>query len=283
MKTILLCSDLDGTLIPNGDATESPKARKLFFQLAARKEIHLAYVSGRNEQLVKEAIEKYALPEPLFVIGDVGTTLYRVQNKQWNIDEKWQQQISRDWQGSGHYDVVSLLSGLDGLELRLQEEEKQNTYKVSYYTAPQFDIKAFRKRISTFLAERGIFTSIIWSRDETVQCGLLDILPRQANKLQAIRFLIQEENISETAMVFAGDSGNDLDVLTSGLQAILVKNSVAEVQEAALEELKKNGNTSCLYIAEGGLNGLNGNYAAGVLEGLVHFFPETAGWLLQAA
>jgi len=24
---------------------------------------------------------------------------------------------------------------------------------------------------------------------------------------------------------------------------------------------------------------MNGNYAAGVIEGVVHFFPETAGWL----
>jgi sucrose-6-phosphatase len=280
MKTILLCSDLDGTLIPNGDATESPKAREVFSQLVAREEMHLAYVSGRNKQLVKAAIDKYALPEPRFVIGDVGTTLYRILGQQWQLDEKWQQEIGQDWHGSGHNDVVRLLSGLDGLELRLQEEEKQNKYKVSYYTAPQFDIKAVRQRVSSFLDEHDILTSIIWSRDETVQCGLLDVLPRRANKLQAIRFLIKEEKISEKDMIFAGDSGNDLDALTSGFQAILVKNSVVEVQRAALEELKEKGNTDCLYIAEGGLNGMNGNYAAGVLEGLVHFFPETAGWLL---
>ena len=171
MKTILLCSDLDGTLIPNGAATESPKARKVFSQLAARKEIYLAYVSGRNEHLVKEAIIKYDLPQPNFVIGYVGTTLYRVNGPQWQLDKNWQQEIGQDWHGSGHSEVIKLLSALDGLEIRLQEEEKQNQYKVSYYTAPQFNIKAVRKRVSKLLDEHGIFTSIIWSRDETVQCG----------------------------------------------------------------------------------------------------------------
>lgn len=280
MKTLLLCSDLDGTLIPNGDAPESPKARTVLSRLTARKEIYLTYVSGRNEHLVKEAIKKYDLPEPHFVIGDVGTTLYQVNGPKWQSDNNWQREIGQDWHGSDHNEVVELLSGLDGLRLRLQEKEKQNRYKVSYYTALQFDIQAVRKRVSTVLDERGIFTSIIWSRDETMQCGLLDILPRRANKLQAIRFLLKEEKIPETDMVFAGDSGNDLDALTSGLQAILVKNSAPEVQKTALQELLAKGHAGSLYIAEGGFNGMNGNYAAGVLEGLVHFFPETAEWLL---
>jgi hypothetical protein len=30
-----------------------------------------------------------------------------------------------------------------------------------------------------------------------------------------------------------------------------------------------------LYFPEGNYCGMNGNYAAGVLEGMVHFFPET--------
>ena len=132
----------------------------------------------------------------------------------------------------------------------------------------QFDIKAARKRIDALLVEHGIFTSIIWSRDEAVHCGLLDILPQRANKLQAIRFLMEEEKIPETTTAFAGDSGNDLDALTSGLQAILVKNSADDVQKTARKELEEKGLTGCLYIARGDLHGLNGNYAAGVLEGL---------------
>ncbi|GAB6193823.1 hypothetical protein JCM39068_35740 [Desulfocastanea catecholica] len=284
----MLCSDLDRTLIPNGEQAESPQARELFALLAARREIRLAYVSGRHAQLVKEAIAEYALPEPDYVIGDVGTTLYRIDreaiprkgSRQWQLDKKWQQQIGRDWHDCSRDDVVGLVAGIDDMNLRLQEEAKQNDYKVSYYTDLDLDINSVQDRVAALLQGRGIRTTVIWSRDDAAQCGLLDILPRRANKLQAIRFLMQEEKIAETNVVFAGDSGNDLDALTSGLQAILVRNSAADVRRMALEDLAEKGRSDCLYIARGGLLGMNGNYAAGVLEGLVHFFPESADWLL---
>jgi sucrose-6-phosphatase len=288
MKKILLCSDLDRTLIPNGEQAESPQARELFALLAARQEIRLAYVSGRHAQLIKEAIVEYALPEPDYVIGDVGTTLYRIEpeplrkqgGKQWQLNKKWQQEIGRDWHDCNRGDVVGLVAGIDGMNLRLQEEAKQNDYKVSYYTDLDLDIKSVLDQVAVLFSERGINSTVIWSRDDAAQCGLLDILPRRANKQQAMRFLMQEEKIAETNAVFAGDSGNDLDALTSGLQAILVRNSAADVRKIALEDLAEKGRTDCLYIARGGLHGMNGNYAAGVLEGLVHFFPETADWLL---
>ncbi|HDO34182.1 MAG TPA: haloacid dehalogenase, partial [Chromatiales bacterium] len=39
---LLLCSDLDRTLIPNGPQAESPRARALLCELARRPEITLA-------------------------------------------------------------------------------------------------------------------------------------------------------------------------------------------------------------------------------------------------
>jgi len=37
-----------------------------------------------------------------------------------------------------------------------------------------------------------------------------------------------------------------------------------------------------LYLAHGGLLGMNGNYSAGILEGVVHFIPATRDWLTLA-
>lgn len=79
-------------------------------------------------------------------------------------------------------------------------------------------------------------------------------------------------------MVFAGDSGNDLDVLTSGMQSILVGNAAADVRRTATHRLTEIGRIDRLYLATGDFHGMNGNYAAGVLEGVAHFFPETASW-----
>jgi hydroxymethylpyrimidine pyrophosphatase-like HAD family hydrolase len=78
----------------------------------------------------------------------------------------------------------------------------------------------------------------------------LDIIPARANKLQAIRFLIQQEQFTEDRTVFAGDSGNDLDVLASSLQAILVKNATQEVREEALKTLTDKYMMQHLYLAK---------------------------------
>jgi sucrose-6-phosphatase len=279
MKTILLCSDLDRTLIPNGAEDESPQARPLFAGLAAHPQLRLAYVSGRDKNLVKKAIVDFDLPEPDFVIGDVGTTLYHVDGNQWHMNQGWQHEISRDWHGRSHSDITTLLADMDGKDLELQAPEKQNRYKISYYTDSSIDPRTLKQQVTGILDNHQIATHIIWSRDDAEQRGLLDILPRRANKLQAIRFLMADKAFEESNTVFAGDSGNDLDVLVSGLQAILVKNAADDVRQSALDRLAEDGINDRLYLAKGGFKDMNGNYAAGVLEGLAHFFPETADWI----
>jgi len=132
------------------------------------------------------------------------------------------------------------------------------------------------------LTEKGFHTSIIWSKDEIGKLGLLDIIPARANKLQAIKFLIEKEQFFQQRTVFAGDSGNDLDVLTSGLQTILVKNAPEEVRREAIETLSKKRIADRLYLPQGDFFGMNGNYAAGVLEGLVRFIPETETLIAEA-
>jgi hypothetical protein len=94
---------------------------------------------------------------------------------------------------------------------------------------------------------------------------------------------MKQEQFSEDNTVFAGDSGNDLDVLTSGLKAILVKNAMDEVRKEAIETLSARHMVHRLYFPKGNYCGMNGNYAAGVLEGLVHFFPETKKLIAEAA
>lgn len=280
---ILLCSDLDRTLIPNGDQPESPAARPLFRQLVSSGLIRLAYVSGRDKELVHQAMKKFDLPRPDFVIGDVGTTLYRLENARWNLNSTWQDKISTDWNGYKHDDIVELLTSLVGADLELQPDAKQSTYKVSFFTDPEERGRDLTESISEILDDKGIKTNQIWSVDEAENKGLLDILPASANKISAIRFLMRQEAVSEKQMVFAGDSGNDMDALTSGLQAILVGNAAQDVRREATETVEKNKDEKKLYLARGGRYSLNGNYAAGVIEGLTHFFPELENWLREEA
>jgi len=281
---IHLFTDLDRTIIPNGDQPESPDARPLFRRLTDSELIQLVYVSGRDKRLVRQAIADFNLPSPAFVIGDVGTTIYRVTDRSWQYDTGWEEKISADWKGCHHGDIVDLLSSseLDD-DLELQPDEAQGVVKVSYFTDPGGDGRSLRDSAARILDDQGIDVNLIWSVDEEKNRGLLDILPASANKVSAIRFVMQQDDILEERVVFAGDSGNDLDSLTSGLKAILVANAHPDVRSEALKTMREKGCSELLYPARGGFLSLNGNYAAGVLEGMAHFFPEAADWLTRTS
>ena len=48
----------------------------------------------------------------------------------------------------------------------------------------------------------------------------------------------------------------------------------------AIKHAKVNDETNSLYLAKGDFLGLNGNYSAGVLEGVVHYMPDFKKFLL---
>lgn len=281
---ILLCCDLDRTLIPNGLQEESRGARPLFRWLSECPEIRLIYVTGRDREMIAGAIGAYRLPLPDYAIGDVGTTIYRItgtpRNPQFNECEEWRKELSRKWNGWPHDHIAGLFADIDSL--RLQEPVKQNTLKVSFYIDPDAILRVLVERVRFRLNRKGIRASIVTSWDETERIGLLDILPEGGTKVDAIRFLIRKKQIPESRVIYAGDSGNDLTGLTSGLRAILVKNAAEEVRREVLSEVAEKGISSRLYLARGGFMGMNGNYSAGVMEGLVHFMPQMEDWLRAA-
>ncbi len=274
MKPLLLCTDLDRTLIPNGSQPESPAARERFRRLAGRSEVALAYVSGRHRALIEQAIGQFDLPLPDFVIADVGSTIYLVTPDGWKQWAQWDAQIAPDWRGLSHDALHALLSGF--AELKLQEQDKQNRHKLSYYVSLESDAQQLVADMDRQLRQAGIRANLIWSIDEPARTGLLDVLPASANKLHAIHFLMQEKGFQRENTVFAGDSGNDLDVLLSDIPAVLVANADARVKAASAQADK-----NTLYLARGHYLGMNGNYSAGILEGIAHFRPDIDVWLRE--
>ncbi len=276
-RRILLCSDLDRTLLPNGFQPESPQARPLLRRLAEHPDITFAYVSGRHLGLIDAAIEDYQLPLPDFAVGDVGTSIYRHDQGGWRLWEQWSQRIAPDWGGHARDELAHWLDDVDGIAL--QEADKQGRFKLSYYATPDIDHAALLAEVQRRLQARAVRAGLVWSVDETTATGLLDILPAAATKLGAVRFLMAELGFDETNTVFAGDSGNDLPVLISGIPAVLVANATAEVRADAEWGLQNSAGVNRLYCACGDFRGMNGNYAAGVLEGLMHFHPALEDWL----
>ncbi len=274
MKHFLLCTDLDRTLIPNGTEAESPTARERFARLAARPDITLTYVTGRHRALIEKAIADFDLPQPDFVIADVGTTIYRTTSSDWRQWDEWDARIAQDWRGLTHDDLCRLLHVFPAL--RLQEKEKQNRHKLSFYIPLETGTQSLLSEIDERLKYADIKANLIWSIDEKAGLGLLDVLPASANKLHAIRFLMQHTDFCPENTAFIGDSGNDLDVLTSDIPSVLVANAAADVKS-----LVTNANKHTLYIAKGGYLKMNGNYSAGILEGVAHYWPEVDAWLRE--
>jgi len=272
-----LCTDMDRTLLPNGHQPESPRARELFHRLVSREEVTLVYVTGRHRALVKEAIDEYRLPLPDYVIGDVGTTLYQVRDNNWELRQDWQREIADDWAGYDHAHLVAMFKLLDGLEL--QETEKQNEFKLSYYVRRDNDSSAMMAKMQDLLHAEGIQASLVWSVDELKSTGLLDILPASATKFHAVEFLRNQLGYENDQTLFAGDSGNDMQVLTSSIPSVLVANAAVDVKAQAVADAQASGNRDALYLAKGNYPGMNGNYSAGIIEGVAHYIPESSAWL----
>lgn len=278
-KRILICTDLDRTLLPNGSQPESPDARACFSRLVSHPEVSLAYVSGRHQSLVADAIRDYRLPTPDWVIGDVGTTIYQLEAGQWRHCADWEQDIAVDWRGLKAKDLQPLFQ--DFPSLRLQEESKQNDYKLSYYLPLQVKADPLQEAMTERLTAHNLSASLIYSVDEAEGAGLLDVLPARATKLHAVEFLMRYLGFDLTNTVFAGDSGNDIPVLASAIPSVLVANAAADVVELAQTLAMKEGTTAAFYHAQGGLLGMNGNYSAGILEGVAHYQPHALSWMLK--
>ena len=268
-ERLLLCTDLDRTLLPNGTQPESPLARKLFSRFVAQSNVSLVYVTGRHKSLVEKAINNYGLPLPDCVISDVGTRIYDLQGDHWAGWSDWEAEIAADWRGKSQTDLHALF--LDIKALQKQEAEKQNTYKLSYYVPLFVNQDELMTDMYRRLADYKVDASLVWSIDEPAGIGLLDVLPRHATKLHAIEFLMARRGYHTEETVFCGDSGNDLAVLSSRIPAVLVANATDEVREAALAGAKAAGNGKALYCARGGFANMNGNYSAGVLEGVSYY------------
>lgn len=269
---LLLCTDLDRTLLPNGSQPESPQARALFAQLVRQKAVCLTYVSGRDLVLVDAAVREYGLPFPDFAITDVGTRIYARENDGWQPWTDWEEEIAADWGDYDHAALSSLFADID--VLRLQEPSKQNAHKLSFYFSADEDLDELETRLLQHVQGHRVLLSFVLSVDEVSHVGLCDVIPARATKRHAIDFLRRRLTFALEETLFAGDSGNDLDVLASGVPSVLVANATDDVRSAAIERAKAAGHEQTLYCARGSYLGLNGNYSAGILEGVEHFYPE---------
>jgi len=260
MNVALLASDLDGTLIPYEESAEQRQALARFrewFAGASPRDGRplLAYVTGRHLALAEHGIAAFGLPRPDVLVCDVGTALYRRTVDGWRKDAAYEERLARSWPGAPA--VAGILDGIPGLDP--QEEACQGPLKRSYYL-PLDAAGSMAQEARRRLRRAGMAARVILSIDHRRECGLLDVLPPAAAKDAALAYLATELAVSLEEVVYAGDSGNDIEAFASGCRGIVVGNADEQLRRA----LAPWRTTGRLYFSRAA-------YAAGVVEGCRRF------------
>lgn len=264
---MILATDLDRTLLPNGDA-EYDNSLPLLFQKIKKAGFTLIYVSGQNLDLLKESVKKYGIELPDYFIAEVGTVIYEKAGDQLIEYAEWGKYI-KEQNPNWNKNVIVKKIGMENI-LELQEGWKQNNFKISYYLRDKSIKDEVLKKIYSSLKNLNIKADVIWSVDPLQNVGLIDILPKNITKLGALEFMRNELRKSVENLIYCGDSGNDILPLTFGYKAILVKNADKNVVEEVKKISREKGIKNNIYIASG-KGELNGNYSSGIMEGLEYF------------
>lgn len=236
----LACFDLDGTLLGKPDATLA--FRRAWQALPGEGRPVLVYNTGRMLADTLRQLRRTDLPTPDYLICGVGTVIYRLATRE--VVQEFAEIMSGGWNRDIAVQVVHQTT-----RAVLQPAHFQSPFKASWYLhhASAETLHDLR----TALAHAGLETTVVYSSDRD-----LDILPKLADKGSSLEWLLRHLNIAPSAVVVAGDSGNDAAMfLLPGVRGIVVENSQPELLEAVLATRPYIAHSIC---------------ADGVLEGLQH-------------
>lgn len=257
----VLATDLDGTLIPLPGSAENKTDLATLRKAHAAGAFELIYCTGRHLSSVLDAIVSQKLPEPRWMICDVGTSIYANRAGRFFPFDPYALHLQDLTVRASREEIESLLEGLPGL--MRQQEDHQGDFKISYECAPELTEKLIT-RISRLLGDFDIPYAATGSVDPFLKCGLIDLLPVGVSKAYALRWLADFTAEPQRRLVYAGDSGNDFPALTAGWPAILVANASPGLAENVKADLRKKDLSHHFYQADKPAT-------SGVLVGCVHY------------
>lgn len=265
-----VATDLDGTLIPLDGHPKNERDLLALSHAVRENQFAMMFVTGRHFVSVIQKIKQFDLPIPEWIICDVGTSIYKLQPPlESSPENEIRFERTRDYAAElkkliGAYSATILRGELASVPgLRLQEEEKQGQFKLSYYAYAQ-ELDGSCKLIQAELNRNKLPWSIIASVDPFNGDGLIDLLPVGCSKAFALDWLIRHMPFDESNIVYAGDSGNDFTALTSGLKAIVVANADRELAQRVHDEHLRQKWKDRLFLA-------TDQATSGVLQGCRRF------------
>ena len=231
---MLLATDLDGTFL----AGDPDNRLKLYRLVAAHPEIDLVFVTGRGLESVLPLLSDPTIPQPDYIICDVGCTVVHgetqqaIQPLQGEIDELW----------PGEQMIEDALLPFDGL----QRQEVPQERRVSYF------------------CDGDVVTDEMVARIKALSCNALfsnhkylDILPRGVNKGRTLSRLVKHLNVDPESVLVAGDTLNDLSMYEHGFKGVCVGESEPDLLDATMHKAR---------VLHAGAAG-----CGGILEAFEHF------------
>ncbi len=264
----ILATDLDGTLIP-GDhlPPDDPQLQALDIlrERIAAESLEIVFVTGRHLASVIEVMQHKDLPQPQWIICDVGTSIFHREDA--GHDQPYrplQSYVNHLDQIVGSFSISQLITQIGShSDLILQEPAKQGAHKLSFYCNSR-TIEEQVTAIEHQLQEMGAPYRVVSSIDPFNGDGLIDLLPLGTDKASALLWWAGFRDCDPDQIVFAGDSGNDFAALTAGFRAIVVGNADRGLAAHVAEQHRSVGHPERAFLA-------SGHATAGVLEGCRHF------------
>jgi len=206
---MLLATDLDGTFLA-GD----PEDRLSLYQtIAAHPEIQLAYVTGRSLEAVLPLLADPTLPQPDFIIADVGATfvhgdtLQPIQQLQSQVDARW----------PGESQVAQALEGFG-----LERQDVPQARRCSYFCTPEQAADPALAEVAETLG-----CDLLYSADR-----YLDFLPKGVNKGSSLKALVDWLQLDAGEVLACGDTLNDLNMLDGTYKGVCVGESEPNLLKA---------------------------------------------------
>lgn len=231
---MLLATDLDGTFLA-GD----PEDRLSLYQtIAAHPEIKLAYVTGRSLEAVLPLLADPTLPQPDFIIADVGATLVHgdslqpIQPLQSTVDARW----------PGETQVASAIEPFG-----LERQDVPQARRCSYFCTPEQAANPQLRKVADELGCDLLYSAELY----------LDFLPKGVNKGSSLQALADWLELEHDQVLAAGDTLNDLSMLSASFHGVCVGQS----ESALLEATRSHSRT--LHASRPG--------CGGILEAFAHF------------